>query len=228
MDAALRLAPERHEATIRARVDLAQVQTPLTELHLLRRAAGVVAADVRWQTAAPRWAPEVDGTIEVTERLSIWPARLPAAIGIPPTRIELRGDEIRAPRLTALTSGAQATFVGEIHHLDWSRPSATGTLEGTLSVLVDGRGLASSYLGGTGSGAARAVARVSGSIASPHVKAEARLDALTVNWPRSPAGAVRADGPLRIDNRKILFGPLLLRFGAGGWLRIGGRAVQAG
>ena len=222
VDAALRLSPQRHAAKIRVRVDLAEVQTPLSEVHLLRRAAGVVAADVRWRAAAPQWTPEVNGTIEVAERLSVWPTRLPAAIGILPTRIELRGDEIRVPRLTALTSGARATFVGEAHHLDWSRPGTTGTLDGTLSVLVDGRALASSYLGGTGSGAARAVAKVSGSIASPHVKAEARFDALTVSWPSSPAGAVQIDGPIGIDGPRVLVGPLLARFGAGGWLEIGG------
>jgi hypothetical protein len=138
--------------------------------------------------------------------------------------LKIRGELRRRPE-----HGAKASTTGDLAisgpGIDVNaalRLGATGALDGTLSALVDGRGLGSSRMGVTGSGAARAVATVSGSVAAPHVKAAVRFDAFTVSWPSSPLGAVRVEGPLQIDDRSFLVGPLLVNLGAGGWLQIGG------
>jgi hypothetical protein len=99
----------------------------------------------------------------------------------------------------------------------------------TIAAHVDGRTLTRVLLPNDGgAGAARIDAAVSGTIAAPQVRAQAQFQGLTVNWPRSPFGAVRLDGPLRLDGRKLAVGPLQASFHSGGRLQIGGGAAGKG
>jgi hypothetical protein len=123
------------------------------------------------------------------------------------------GTSFEGPLLEALT------VRGQLRRYTEHREAA---LQGTVSVVVDGRGLGGWFPGGTGSGAVRAVATVSGPLAAPRVTAEAKLDALTLSWPGSPVGSVRVDGPLQFEDRRIVVGPLRARVGAGGWIEIAG------
>ena len=58
----------------------------------------------------------------------------------------------------------------------------------------------------------------------------AASSALTVDWPGSPVGAVRLDGPLAIDGPlggtgsgpQLVVGPLLARLASGGWILVAG------
>jgi hypothetical protein len=241
------LQPAQGSAVVQGRMDLAQVDVGQLKAVFpalrVRRATGVVAADVSWQAAAggagsgglwpyarfPRAMAGVEGTIAVDEPLSLLSARLPDAITVPPTVIELRGDEVRVPGVEVHFGGdVHATVAGRVHDIDWSRPQ-DGALEGELTARADGRELGR-WLGdgATSGGRARFTGQVTGPVRAPRVVGQASFDNLTVSWPRSPVGAVQVNGPLAIDGRDIAVGPLMVRLGNGGWLEIAGQQGAAG
>ena len=121
-----------------------------------------------------------------------------------------------------LIRGGEVIVAGRVHHIDWNRP-ADGLLEGTLLANAEGGGL-TRWLGVdvAGSGAAHFEGELSGSVGAPRVGGQAQFDGLTVNWSKSPAGAVRVDGAVGIDGANVTVGPLMLRFANGGWLKIAG------
>ncbi len=238
---AARLRPERGTASVNGRVDLGRVDVGLLKAKLpalrIRNVAGVITADVSWQAAAdatgngsglwpyaryPKALAGVDGTIAVVDGLSVASARLRAAITVPPTKIELGGDAVRVPGLEVRAGDAYAKVAGRVHHIDWSHPQ-DGTLEAEVSATVDGRGLGR-WLGdgATSGGTARVVAQLTGAVRAPRVTGQANFDDLRVSWPRSPVGTVNVNGPVAIDGRKLAVGPLVVRTGNGGWLKIAG------
>ena len=204
------------------RLALARMRAVLPALHL-RQAAGVITMDVSAGRRPPASdTPRIDGAIAIVERVALWPAGWPAAIFVSPTRVELRGDDLRVPNLAVFISGAQATLAGALH-LDWAALAAS-QLAASIRVRVDGRELGPWLPGrpGGGSGAASFGGQLAGSIGQPHVRGQARFQGLTLDWPDSPVGAVRLDGPVAIDGRTLAVGPLVARFASGGWLQIAG------
>jgi hypothetical protein len=190
-------------------------------LHL-RQAAGVITMDLSLDAASATDRPRIGGALAIVERVALWPVGWPAAIFVPPSRVELRGDDLRVPNLSVFTSGAQAMLAGTLH-LDWAA-LAQSQLAASIRVRVDGRGLGPWLPGrpGGGSGSASFGGQLAGSIGQPRVQGQAWLQGLTLDWPDSPVGAVRLDGPVAIDGRTLAVGPLVARFGSGGWVQIGG------
>ncbi len=233
-----RLRPEQGTASVQGRVDLGRVDLGQLKAAFpalcLQRAAGVISADLSWQAAAggaaglwpyaryPEAMAGVDGTIAVAERLSLWSARLPSAATVPPTRLELHGDELQVPGVEVHMNDVHATAAGRVHDIDWSHPESSG-LDAKLTFVAEGRDLRP-WLGdgATYAGGARFAGALSGSVRAPRVAGQANLDNLTVSWPRSPLGPVHVDGPIGIDGRKLAVGPLRVRFENGGWLEIAG------
>jgi autotransporter translocation and assembly factor TamB len=197
----------------------------------------VITADLSWQAAAdvtgtgsglwpyaryPGALAGVGGTIAVVDGLSVLSARLPAAMTVPPTKIEVGGDAVRVPRLQVHMGDMHAMVAGRVHGIDWRYPQ-DGALEAELSGSVDGRGLGRWLGDGASSGGtARFAGRLSGSVGAPRVAGQANFDDLSVSWPRSPVGTVNVNGPIAIDGRKLTVGPLMVRTGNGGWLKIAG------
>ena len=245
-----RLEPGHDDVTVKARVALAGMPAAFPALHL-RQARGAITADLRWQGQHADRAPRIDGAVVVREALSLWPSSVRAPIEIPPTQVVMGGDEVRVANLVMRAPGAQATLAGTLR-LSWADLAASalaGTISVVVDgrkvgpMLANVNDLGDVGNAGTGAGAnpgaapaggagpRRAVASsgdadfsaaVSGSLRSPHVHGQARFRALTLNWPGSPVGAVRLDGPLAIDDRKLAVGPLLLRLESGGWVLISG------
>jgi hypothetical protein len=134
---------------------------------------------------------------------------------------------VRAPRLVVSAKGVQADARGVLR-LDHGDPSAS-PVDVTIAAHVDGRTLTRVLLPNDGgAGAARIDAAVSGTIAAPRLRGQAQFQGLTVNWPQSPFGAVRLDGPLHLEGRKLTVGPLQARFQSGGRLQIAGGAAGKG
>jgi hypothetical protein len=222
MSASMQAQPARRTAAVRGRIALAEVRAAFPALRL-RQAKGVITTDVRVSAEAPTGTLQIDGAIAVTERLQVWPISSPAMIAVPPSTIELHGNEVRVPGLAVITSGAQATLAGTLR-VDWADRAASA-LEGRLRVLVDGRGLGPWLPArSTGSGTATLDMRLAGTLGAPRLRGRADIRALILNMPGSPSGPVRIDGPLEFDGRTVLVGPLTARFANGGWLEIAGPA----
>ncbi len=218
-----RLEPGHDDVTVKTRVALAGMPAAFPALHL-RQARGAITAELRWQGQHADRAPRIDGAIVVREALWLWPSSVRAPIEVPRTQVVLGDDEVRVANLVVRAPGAQATLAGRLR-LSWADLAASA-LAGTISVVVDGSKVGP-MLGNVkdavaSSGGASFSAAVSGSLRSPHVHGQARFQALTLNWPGSPVGAVRLDGPLAIDDRTLAVGPLLLRLESGGWVLISG------
>jgi hypothetical protein len=221
---------QRHGASVHARLALAQLQRALPALRV-RRATGTIAADAEVPTGGADAMARADASVAWTQPLSIWPARLPAPIEIQPARMALHDDQLTLSRLVARAAGVQATIAGNVH-IDRADAGAS-PIDATLAVSADGRQLGAA-LGGTshltGSGTADLGATLSGSLRALRLHGQARFQALTVDWPASPVGAVRLDGPLTIDGPvggtsggpKVVVGPLLARLSSGGWILIAG------
>jgi autotransporter translocation and assembly factor TamB len=186
----------------------------------LRRAAGAVAIDLGWKGELGK-TPALDGTVAITDPISIWPATLPAPITAAPAVLHLAGREVRAERLSISTSGAEAEIDGTLR-LD-EHDARASAIDGRLRAVVKGKDL-SPWLRGkaTASGRLLLDGHLGGSLRRPMVQAEAWLQAFTVAWPGSPVGTVRLDGILDLDHRTVLLRPLLAKLGSGGWLRIDG------
>jgi hypothetical protein len=225
--ASARIQPGGNDATVKARVALAPLRAAFPALRL-RQASGAITADLHWRGAYAGRAPQLDGAVVVRDALSLWPSAVGAPLEIPRTRLIVSGDEVRVPGLVVRAAGAQATLAGTLR-MSWADPAASA-LAGTINLVVEGSQVGRiisdarnvSSTGASGSGSANFSAAVSGSVRRPHLHGEARFQALTVNWPGSPVGAVRLDGPLAIDDRRLTVGPLLVRFESGGWVRISG------
>ena len=217
-------------ASLHARLALAQLQRALPALRL-RRASGMVAADRRLAGRRARSGVPIDASVSWAQPLSIWPARLPVAIEIRPARIALHDDELGVDHLVARAAGVQATFAGRMR-IDRSDTSAS-PISATIDVTADGRQLAAA-LGAdsrlTGGGTADLGATVSGSLRALQLHGQARFQALAIDWPGSPVGAIRLDGPLAIDGPigtagagpELVVGPLVARLASGGWIMIAG------
>ena len=217
-------------ASLHARLALAQLQRSLPALRL-RRASGVVAADVDVAGKSTTASSPIDASVSWAQPLSIWPARLPAAIDVRPARIALHDDELGVNSLVARCAGVQATLAGEMK-IDRDDTSAS-RLSATLDVAADGRQMAAALGPGrhlAGSGSAGLGAKVSGSLRALQLHGDARFQALTVDWPGSPVGAIRLDGPLTIDGPigtagagpELIVGPLAARLESGGWIMVAG------
>jgi hypothetical protein len=130
-------------------------------------------------------------------------------------------EEVRAPGLIVSARGVRADAKGLVR-LDPSDPNAS-PLDVTVTARVDGRTLTRVLLPNDGgAGTANIDAAVSGTIGAPQVRGQAQFQGLTVNWPQSPFGAVRLDGPLRVEGRTMTVGPMQASFQSGGRLQIGG------
>jgi hypothetical protein len=130
-------------------------------------------------------------------------------------------EEVRVPRLVVSAKGATADAKGVVR-LDRDDPRAS-PVDVAITARVDGRALTAVLLPKDGgAGVASIDAAVSGTIGAPLVRAQAQLQGLTVNWPQSPFGAVRLDGPVRIEGRTLSVGPLQASLQSGGRLQIGG------
>jgi hypothetical protein len=217
-------------ASLHARLALAQLQRALPTLRL-RRASGVVAADLDWPGGSAKAGAPIDASISWAQPLSIWPARLPAAIEVRPARIAFHDDELGVTNLVARCAGVQATFAGHMK-LDRSDTSAS-RISATVDVTADGHELAAALGAGSrlaGGGTAALGATVSGSLRAPELHGQARFQALAIDWPGSPVGAIRLDGPLGIDGPlatggggpELVVGPLVARLASGGWIMIAG------
>lgn len=224
----------RAGASVHARLALAPIQSALPALRL-RRASGTISADLRWRPDRSKATPPIDADASWAQPLSIWPARLPAAIEIQPARVALHDGDLAVSNLIARSSGVQATAAGHVR-ID-ADDSGASALAGTLDVVADGDRLGpwlGAGAGFRGGGSAALGAKVSGSLRAPRVNAQARFQALTLDWPRSPVGAIRLDGPLTIDGPisgrpastdtgpRLVIGPLLARLGTGGWVLLAG------
>ncbi len=218
----------RAGADVHTRLALAPIQRAWPLLPL-KRASGTVVADLRWR---PKEASSIDVDLSWAQPLSIWPARLPAAIDIQPARVTLHDGDLILPNLVARSAGVQVTAAGHLR-IDEADPSASA-MTGTVDVIADGRRLGPWFgsKGFSGGGAADLGAKVSGSLRAPRVNGQARFQSLTMSWPSSPVGSVRLDGPLAIDGAlssasadagpQLVIGPLLARLGSGGWVLIAG------
>ncbi len=221
---------QRHGASLHARLALAQLQRALPALRV-RRATGTIAADADVPAGGANTVARANARVSWTEPLSIWPARLPVAIEIQPARLALDDDQLTLSRLVARAAGVQATLAGSMR-IDRTDTGASA-IEATLAVAADGRQLGAA-LGGashlTGGGTADMGATLSGSLRALRLHGQARFQALTVDWPGSPVGAVRLDGPLVIDGPlggtaagpQLVIGPLLARLASGGWILVAG------
>jgi hypothetical protein len=156
---------------------------------------------------------------------------LPAAIEIHPAQIALHDDELSMTNLVARSAGVQATFAGHMK-IDPNDTSAS-RLSATADVTADGRQLAAALGSGNrlaGGGSAALGATLSGSLRALQLHGQARFQALAIDWPGSPVGAIRLDGPLAIDGPigaagagpELVVGPLAVRLASGGWIMVGG------
>ncbi len=217
-------------ASLHARLALPQLQRALPALRL-RRASGVVAADLEWPGESAKSSSRLDARVSWAQPLSIWPARLPSAIEVRPARIALHDDELGVTNLIARAAGVQATFTGHMK-IDRNDTSAS-RIASTLDVTADGRQLAAALSPGSrlaGGGSAALGVTVSGSLRALQLRGEARFQALAIDWPGSPVGAIRLDGPLAIDGPigaagagpELVVGPLAARLASGGWIMVAG------
>jgi len=221
---------KRDGASLHASLALAQLQRALPALRV-RRATGTIAADIDVPGGGADAASRADASLSWAEPLSIWPVRLPVAIEIRPARIALHDDQLTLTHLVARAAGVQATLAGRmrINRADASASS----IDATLDVTADGSQLGAT-LGArshvTSSGTVDLGATLSGSLSALRLHGQGRFQALTVDWPGSPVGAIRLDGPLTIDGPvggtgagpQLVIGPLLARLASGGWIMIAG------
>jgi hypothetical protein len=217
-------------ASLHARLALAQLQRALPALRL-RRASGVVAADLDWRGESAKPSARVDARVSWAQPLSIWPARLPAPIEVRPAQIALHDDELSMTNVVARSAGLQATLAGHMK-IDPDDKGAS-RLSATADVTADGRQLAAA-LGSrnrlAGGGSAALSATLSGSLRALQLHGQARFQALAIDWPGSPVGAIRLDGPLAIDGPiggagagpELVVGPLAARLASGGWIMVAG------
>lgn len=207
-----------------ARLALARIPASLlslSPLHL-RRAAGVLAAEARLGRGRGALARRIEGSLEIVERLTLWPVGLRAAVVVPPARIELRGDQLRVPGLIAQTSGARATLAGVVDvDRDDLRASALAL---SLAGAVDGRKIGPwlPARGGGGSGSVAFDGQIAGSIAEPRLRGRAQFQNLEFGWPGLPVEAVTVRGPVTVNGRALSVGPLVARFQSGGWVEVAG------
>jgi hypothetical protein len=197
----------------------------------VRRATGVVAADLDWAGETAKSSSGIDARVSWAQPLSIWPAQLPAAIEVRPARIALHDDELSMTNLVARSAGVQATLAGHMK-ID-PNDSGASRLSATVDVTADGRQLAAALGSGrrlAGGGSAALGATVSGSLRALQLHGQARFQALAIDWPGSPVGAIRVDGPLAIDGPltaagsgpELVVGPLVARLASGGWIMVAG------
>lgn len=221
---------QRRGASLHARLALAQLQRALPALRV-KRATGTIAVDADVPAGGGGAMSRAAASVSWTQPLSIWPTRLPVAVDIQPSRIALQDDQLTLTRLVARAAGVQATIAGKVRI---NRADAgASAIEARLGVAADGRQLGAA-LGGashvTGNGTADLGATLSGSLRALRLHGQARFQALTVDWPGSPVGAVRLDGPLAIDGPlggtgagpQLVIGPLLARLASGGWIMVAG------
>ncbi len=221
---------QRTGASVHASLTLAQLQRALPALRL-RRASGVVAADLEWPAGGAEAPSRIDASVSWARPLSIWPTRLPAAIELQPARIALHDGELGTTNMVARAAGVQVTIGGHVR-IDGTDAGAS-PIAATIGVAADGRRLGAALGGGsriTGSGSANLNATLSGSLRAPRIQGQARFQALAVDWPGSPVGAIRLDGPLAVAGPlanggagpELVIGPLLARTASGGWILIAG------
>jgi hypothetical protein len=129
--------------------------------------------------------------------------------------------EVRASSLVVSARGARAEATGLLR-IDGEDFGAS-PLEATFKARVDGRALtAALYPKLTGAGTASVDATIGGTAGAPEVRAQAQFQGLAVNWPESPFGAVRLDGPVKVDGRTLAVGPLQANLQSGGQVQIAG------
>jgi hypothetical protein len=129
--------------------------------------------------------------------------------------------EARARSLVVSARGARAEATGLLR-ID-GRDFGASPVDVTFKAHVDGRALtAALHPKLSGAGSASVDATIGGTAGAPQVRAQARLEGLMVDWPESPFGAVRLDGPLSVEGRALAVGPLQANLQSGGQVQIAG------